>query len=170
MLDGRYYRDLKGGSMIGPVQKKWLRKTLASSRATFKVIASPVPFSPDIKRGSKDPWDGLPEERDQIFSWIREGGIEGVFLIAADRHRTDLRKIDNPGAYTLYEFESSRLTNRHTHPVVKTPGLLWGYNKTCSFGLMHFDTTRPDPEVRFECVDIDGNVVERHLLKRSSLK
>ena len=60
LLDGRYYRDLKGGSMLGTAQKKWLKKTLAESNGTFKIIASPVPFSPNIKPGSKDPWDGFP--------------------------------------------------------------------------------------------------------------
>lgn len=169
MLDGRYYRDLKGGSMLGGVQKEWLRKTLTASEATFKVIASPVPFSPNIKPGSKDPWDGFPEERAEIFSWIVEHKIDGVFLIAADRHRTDLRTIENPGSYTLYEFESSKLTNRHTHPVVKTEGLVWGYNKTCSFGLMRFDTTADDPQVRFELIDIEGTKHEEHVLRRSAL-
>ncbi len=170
MLDGRYYRDLKGGSMLGPVQKAWLRKTLTASSGTFKVIASPVPFSPRIKPGSKDPWDGFPEERTEIFSWIRKDRIEGVLLIAADRHRTDLRTIPNDASYTLYEFESSRLTNRHTHKVVKTDGLVWGYNKTCSFALMQFDTTRPDPQVTFGLIDIDGKRHHSHTLRRSSLK
>jgi alkaline phosphatase D len=170
MLDGRYYRDPQGGTMLGPVQKAWLKKTLRESKGTFKVIASPVPFSPNIKPGSKDPWDGYPAERDEIFSWMADGRIEGVFLLAADRHRTDLRTIPNPGSYTLYEFESSRLTNRHTHPVVKTEGLVWGYNKTCSFGLMKFDTTAADPQVTFELIDIDGVVRETHVLKRSALR
>lgn len=170
MLDGRYYRDLKGGSMLGPVQKAWLKKTLSSSTGTFKVIASPVPFSPKIKPGSKDPWDGFPDERAEIFSWLKEDKIDGVFLIAADRHRTDLRTIPNPGSYTLFEFESSRLTNRHTHKVVKTDGLIWGYSKTCSFGLMNFDTTKADPEVTFELIDIDGMKHNSYVLKRSKLK
>ena len=170
MLDGRYYRDLKGGSMLGSVQKAWLRKTLTASSGTFKVIASPVPFSPRIKPGSKDPWDGFPEERAEIFSWIRKDRIAGVLLIAADRHRTDLRTIPNDASYTLYEFESSRLTNRHTHKVVKTDGLVWGYNKTCSFALMQFDTTRPDPQVTFGLIDIDGKRHHSHILRRSSLK
>lgn len=170
MLDGRYYRDLKGGSMLGEVQKAWFKKTLTESKATFKVIASPVPFSPNIKKGSKDPWDGYPEERAEIFSWIKDHKIEGVFIIAADRHRTDLRSIENPGAYTLYEFQSSKLTNKHTHPVVKTDGLIWGYNKTCSFGLMHFDTSVDDPEVRFELIDIDGKMHYQHNLRLSELK
>ena len=170
MLDGRYYRDLKGGSMLGQAQKEWLKKTLSESNGTFKIIASPVPFSPNIKPGSKDPWDGFPEERAEIFSWIKNKKIEGVFLVAADRHRSDLRTIENSGSYKLYEFESSRLTNRHTHPVVKTKGLVWGYNKTCSFGFMRFDTTLDDPEVRFEVIDIDGNKQEEYVLKRSKLE
>ena len=156
--------------MLGPVQKKWLKQTLAASEATFKLLVSPVPFTPRIKPGSKDPWDGFPEEREEIFSFISSEKIEGVFLVAADRHRTDLRKISRPRGYDLYEFMSSKLTNVHTHPVVKTEGLIWGYNKTCSFGLMEFDTTVGDPEVRMKCVTIDGEVIHEHLLKRSLLE
>ena len=170
MLDGRYYRDLGGGSMLGPVQKAWLKKTLMGSSATFKVLASPVPWAEKIKPGSRDPWDGFPGEREEIFSIIDTEKIPGVFLISADRHRTDLRTTDRPDGYTLYEFESSKLTNRHTHKVVETPGLIWGYNRTCSFGLMRFDTTAADPSVTFECVTIDGKVVHSYTLHVSKLK
>ena len=170
LLDGRYYRDRKGGSMLGPVQKAWLLKTLGESKAAIKVLASPVPWTEGIKPGSKDPWDGFPEERESIFRFIETNSIKGVFLIAADRHRTDLRTTARPGGYDLYEFESSRLTNRHTHGVVKTPGLIWGYNKTCSFALMHFDTAAAAPHVDFECITIDGDVVHRHRLPLSALR
>jgi len=170
LLDGRYYRDRKSGSMLGPVQKRWLKETLRRSEGTFKVIASPVPFTPGVKPGSPDPWDGYPEEREELFSFIASEGLEGVFLIAADRHRTDLRTIAREGTYDLYEFESSRLTNRHTHKVVSTPGLVWGYNRTCSFGLLRFDTTAEDPAVTFEAIDIDGNTVHSHTLLRSRLR
>ncbi|NNE92449.1 MAG: alkaline phosphatase family protein, partial [Verrucomicrobiales bacterium] len=168
-LDGRYYRDLKGGTMLGPVQKKWLLETLKKSEGTFKVIASPVPFTEGIKKGSRDPWDGYPEEREEIFSFIESEKIEGVFLVAADRHRTDLRVTKRPNGYDLYEFESSRLTNRHTHSVVQTEGLLWGYKDQCSFGLMRFDTTAKDPQVKFEGINIDGEIVGEFVLKRSML-
>lgn len=170
LLDGRYYRDRDGGSMLGPVQKAWLLNTLKNSRGTFKVLASPVPWTEGVKPGSKDPWDGYPEEREEIFAFLEANRIPGVFLIAADRHRTDLRTTDRPNGYTLYEFESSRLTNRHTHKVVKSPGLLWGYNETCSFGLMRFDTAAADPRVTFECVNIGGDVVHSHVLQASELK
>ncbi len=170
LLDGRYYRDRRTGSMLGPEQKAWLLETLQESSATFKVLASPVPWTAGVKPGSKDTWDGYPGEREEIFSFVEKQKIDGLFLIAADRHRTDLRKTERPGGYDLYEFESSRLTNRHTHGVVKTPGLIWGYNKTCSFGLMRFDTTREDARVTFECVTIDGDVIHRHELRASALR
>jgi alkaline phosphatase D len=170
LLDGRYYRDRKGGTMLGPVQKKWLLQTLKKSKGTFKVLTSPVPWTPGIKPGSKDPWDGYPQERDEIFSFLEENNIDGVFLVAADRHRTDLRRTGKSAGYDLLEFESSKLTNRHTHGVVKTDGLIWGYNKTCSFGLMRFDTAADTPKVTFECVTIDGKVLYRHELKASELK
>ncbi|MFT5467314.1 MAG: alkaline phosphatase D [Verrucomicrobiales bacterium] len=170
LVDGRFYRDRKGKTMLGPVQKAWLKETLKNSKGTFKVIASPVPWTEGIKPGSKDPWDGYPEEREEIFSFIEESQIEGVFLIAADRHRTDLRTTKRENGYDLYEFESSRLTNRHTHGVIKTPGLIWGYKDTCSFALMKFDTTAETPEVTFECITIDGEILHTYTLGLDKLK
>lgn len=165
MLDGRYYRDRNSKSMLGAFQKKWLLDGLAASEATFKIIVSPVPFTEGIKPGSKDPWDGYPEEREEIFSWIESEKIDGVFLVAADRHRTDLRTTKREKGYDFYEFMSSRLTNQHTHGVVQTPGLIWGYKDTCSFGLMEFDTTGENPSVRFRCIDIEGKEHHNYLLE-----
>lgn len=170
MLDCRYYRDLKGGTMIGPAQKKWLFRTLKGSRGTFKVIASSVPFAPGVKPGSRDPWDGFPEERSQIFAFLAENDIEGVVLISADRHRSDIRRIEREGAYDLIEFESSKLTNRHTHRVVKTPGLIFGYNKRPSFGLLHFDTSADDPTVTYEIRNIEDQKIHSFDLPLSRLR
>jgi alkaline phosphatase D len=155
--------------MLGPVQKQWLKETLSASKGTFKVLASPVPFTENIKPGSKDPWDGFAKEREEIFSYIESQKINGVFLIAADRHRTDLRITSRKNGYDLYEFESSKLTNRHTHPVVKTPGLVWGHSKTCSYALMKFNTKAIDPTVRFEAITIDGEVLHTHDLNLSTV-
>jgi len=169
MIDGRYYRDQKGGSMLGPRQKAWLKTALAASQATFKVIASDVPFTPGIKLGSRDAWDGYPAEREESFSFIESEKIDGVILIAADRHRSDVRKIEREDGYDFIEFQSSRLTNRHTHGVVKTPGLIFGYNKECSFGIIDFDTTREDFTAAMTIVNIDGEVMYSMELPLSKL-
>jgi alkaline phosphatase D len=170
MLDGRYYRmkpKLKNPSMLGNAQKKWLFKKLKASTATFKVLASPVPWAFGAKPGSRDPWQGYKQEREEIFSFLEANRINGVILISADRHRSDIWKIERPNGYALYEFESSKLTNIHTHKLM--PGALFGYNKKCSFGSLSFDTTIPEPHVTYRIISIDNEVIYAFSLKSSQL-
>ncbi len=170
MLDGRYYRDHDGSpapSMLGPVQKAWLKQTLADSQATFKVICSPVPWDFRTKGNSRDTWNGFQEERDEIFSLLARQNIDGVVLMSADRHRSDAWQIERPAGYDLYELNSSRLTNQHVHG--EMPAALFSYNKKQSFGLVSFDTTVDDPTVRYDVITIDGEKVHTLELKRSQL-
>ena len=173
MLDGRYYRDKEGGSMLGPVQKTWLMETLKKSTATFKILASPVPWSPGVKPGSKDTWDGFNDERNEIFSFVHANQIDGVVLLAADRHRSDLRRIPRKDGYAFNEVMSSRLTNVHTHGLVenaKGSEFVIGYNEKCSFGLLNFDTTVKDPTIQYTIINIDGEPVGEATLKLSQMQ
>ena len=171
MLDCRFYRQnptkIKRPSMLGPAQKTWLFEKLSASRATFKVVASSVPWAEGTKGASKDTWDGFPAEREEIFSFLEAKRINGVVLLSADRHRSDAWRIKRPKGYDLYDLESSRLTNVHTHEL--QPGALFGYNKKCSFGLLTFDTTAADPAVTYSVVNIDNKVIHTLTLKRSQL-
>ena len=54
------------------------------------------------------------------------------------------------------EFESSRLTNEHVHDLMSQ--VLFGYNEKQSYGLLTFDTTKPDPTVTYRIVSIDDEV------------
>ena len=171
MLDCRFYRTnpfADRRTMLGPVQKEWFLRELKNSEAVFKVLVSSVPWAPDAKPGSRDTWDGFPEERDQIFSFIVQNKIEGVLLMSADRHRSDLHKIEYDGCYPLYDMMSSRLTNIHTHETV--PTAIFGYNEKCSFGLLKFDTLSPDAHVTFNIVNIDRDVMFSIDFKRSHLE
>ena len=182
MLDCRYYRtdpQKENPSMLGPVQKKWLFDKLGGSKATFKVLVSSVPWAFGTKPstqttdrgqvpGSLDTWEGFKKEREEIFSFIEKNKINGVVLLSADRHRSDTWKIERENGYTLYEFESSKLTNIHTHQLI--PAALFGYNQKCSFGLLTFDTTKPDPELTYQIISIDNEVINTLTLKKSQLK
>ncbi|MEM7474572.1 MAG: alkaline phosphatase D family protein [Planctomycetota bacterium] len=173
MIDGRYYREspkTENPSMLGPVQLKWLQETLKSSDATFKVICSDVPTAPNVKPGSKDTWDGYAAERDGIYQFIADEKITGVFVLSADRHRSDAYKIDTKieGMYPLYEFSSSRLTNQHVHPIIKHS--LFGYNEKQSFGRVDFDLTAEDPTVKYTVVSIDAEEVHSLEIKLSELQ
>jgi len=178
MLDGRYYRTDAGRfggdgvpqpSMLGPVQKQWLKDRLQSSEATFKVLVSPVPWDFRAKTGQPglDTWLGYAEEREEIFSFIEDHQIEGVVLMSADRHRSDAWQIERPNGYDFFEFNSSRLTNQHQHETMDSA--IFSYNAKQSFGLVTFDTTLDDPTVTYDVVTIDGEKVHSLHVQRSQL-
>lgn len=168
MLDNRYYRSFKDGTMLGPVQKRWLLSRLSESTATFKVIASGTLWTEHADKGGKDSWWGVKAEREEIFSFIEKQKIAGVILLSADRHRSDVYQIKRPDGYDFYEFESSKLTNKHTHPMKKKA--VFSYNTGNFFGLLNFDLTKADPEVTFQCITIDKKNVYSQTLKRSQLE
>jgi alkaline phosphatase D len=181
MLDGRFYRTnpyavtpsrvnafAPHPTMLGPEQKAWLLHALKESSATFKVIVSPVPWAYDAKPGSVDTWNGFRQERDDIFDFLSEHRIPGVVLVSADRHRSDAWRIERPGAYPLYEFSSSRLTNEHLHPVMEES--LFGYNHKQSFGVLRFDLAGDDPALTYEIHSIDAELVYTLVLRRSELR
>jgi len=181
MLDCRYYRShplADNPKILGETQLNWLFEKLNASDAVFKVLVSSVPWAFNTKEGTRmlkgqevtravDTWQGYQEERERIFSFIETSKIEGILLLSADRHRSDAWKIIRNNGYHLYEFESSKLTNKHTHFIM--PEAIFSYNEKCSFGLLDFDTTEPDPKVTYKVVNIDNQVVNQLTLRRSQL-
>ena len=165
MLDGRFYREnwaRDGASMLGPVQKRWLLDALRKSTATFKVLASPVPWADDSKTAAaggiaNDTWAGYRAEREEIFELIARERINGVILLSGDRHRTDVRLIPRPGAYGLYEIESGRLTNANFH--APHGDTLFAYTDMQTFSVLTFDGAADDPVVKMEIVNIEGKTV-----------
>ena len=173
MIDGRYYRESpkdKSPSMLGAVQMKWLKKTLADKPATFKVICTNVPMAPKVKPGSKDTWDGYSDERSAIYQFIADQKLPGVVILSADRHRSDAYKVDTEieGMYPLFEFSSSRLTNQHVHKLIDHS--LFGYNEKQSFGRVDFDLTVEDPTVKYTIINIDGKPIHDLTVKLSQLQ
>jgi len=171
MLDGRNYRTnpfLPERTMLGPSQKRWLLSALRSSRATFKIIASPVNWVIGSKHGSRDTWQGFPEERREIFDFLTDHRIGGVFLLSSDRHRSDIWTNVRTEAYSLHEFGSGYLTNMHTHDTA--PDAVFSYNAKNNFGLLHFDTTLTDPAVTCEFRTLDGESIHSLTLRLSELR
>lgn len=170
MLDARSYRTNPyeaNKTMLGPVQKRWLFDALRNSTATFKIIASPVNWVLGSKEGSRDTWQGFPEERAELFDFLSAHQIEGVVLLSSDRHRSDVWINERAGDYPLTEFGSGYLTNIHTHETA--PDAVFSYNAKNAFGLLTIDTTKADPELTCEIRDIDGEVVYTKVLKRGEL-
>ena len=172
MLDCRYYRTsphIPGEvpTMLGPRQKAWLKDRLSKSDASFKVIASSVPWEFRSKGESLDTWNGFRAERNELFDFIHQNRVEGVFLVSADRHRSDAYRIPWSEGYDFYEFESSKLTNPESHGTKEHA--LFSYNAKPSCGLLEFDTTVENPTVTYKIVNIDGETVYSLTLHRSQL-
>jgi len=172
MLDGRCYRTKPKlgakSSMLGPAQKKWLYEKLKNAKGTFKVICSPVPWTFKAKGKSGDTWNGFQEERNEIFAFLAAEKIDGVILLSADRHRSDVWKLTRPDGYALYEFESSRLTNIHVHAPQR--GSLFSYNKKNSYGQLTFDTTKSEATVTYRIFSIDDELIHTFSVKKSEIK
>ena len=92
-----------------------------------------------------------------------------MFILAADRHRSDARIIEREYGYPLYGFTSSRLTNQITHGR-SGAGLLFWYNEKCSFGKITFDLSLDDPTATYNVVNIDNETIHSFTLKRSQLR
>jgi alkaline phosphatase D len=93
LLDGRQYRDPEHGSMLGARQKQWLLEGLAASSAIFKFVATPVTMA----GGGRDRWDGYPDERKEIFQFIRKKRIHGVVFLSTDLHYAAIARIPKSG-------------------------------------------------------------------------
>ncbi|MCF6270944.1 MAG: alkaline phosphatase family protein [Melioribacteraceae bacterium] len=114
MMDNRYYRTpnrRKTGKreVYGDEQVEWLIDALVKSKAPFKFIVSGNEIISD--NAYEENYINYGEERDRVFSLIKEEGIEGVIFLTGDRHFTELSKMDREGTYPLYDFTISPFTS-----------------------------------------------------------
>lgn len=115
LLDNRYYRSPNNRrtgerSILGAEQRQWLLDALASSRATFKIVAVGGQFLNPAPR--YETWSTFPEERDELLRALRDEKIQGLFFLTGDRHFTELARMERPGTYPLYDLTVSPLTSR----------------------------------------------------------
>ena len=80
-------------SMLGSIQLDWFLNKLKNSNAKWKVIGNQVIFSylnygrEDFKI-NLDSWDGYPEEREMIASFIQNNDIKNVVIATGDTHQS----------------------------------------------------------------------------------
>ncbi|HYD88827.1 MAG TPA: alkaline phosphatase D family protein [Vitreimonas sp.] len=146
-LDGRYYRDpadapdVPGKTMLGATQKAWLKDELRASRAPFKVLVSGGGFSMAERGG--DSWAVFTHERNELFDFIRDHRIEGVFGISGDSHMGELNCVprSEQGGYDFYDLCSSPLANLPDSDFVEQMPevrIRETYTRSVNVGLMEF--------------------------------
>lgn len=165
MLDDRYYRtphrakETGEKSMFGKAQMQWLKDSLLSSDAPFKIIANGTQmmsnFAPD------EGFAQFPEERKELIDFIRENKIRGVLFITGDRHFAELIKHTENGLYPLYDFTSSPLTSGTFKPSKEesenpqiVPGTL--VTGVRNFGIIEATGTAKDRKLTLKIIDASG--------------
>jgi len=167
-LDGRYHRDTAPSpdgpdkTMLGAVQKAWLKDELRASTAPFKVLVSGTGWSMAEEVGG-DSWAVFRHERDEIFNFIRDEGITGVLGISGDSHMGELNCIpwSEHGGYDFYDLCSSPLAQLpdmdflDQMPEVRVRGV---YTRSVNVGVLSF-TWEPQPTLTFTLHNVLGTSV-----------
>jgi hypothetical protein len=96
VLDSRGERD-GDTQYISEEQMAWLKAGLSESTARFKFIANSVPitdYHPMLLDAlADDRWQGYPEQRTELLSFIEDENIGGVLWITGDFHFGTISKI-----------------------------------------------------------------------------
>lgn len=136
MLDMRTYRGDNGENrqatldddarILGRAQAEWLKRELAASRATWKVIAADMPLGLVVYHDAAKRWgseaiaqgDGPPRGREleiaDILAFVKRRAIRNVVWITADVHYCATHRYDPARAQfrdfnAFYEFVSGPL-------------------------------------------------------------
>lgn len=120
MMDDRYFRSAdeldtivsgklnQDKRMWGAKQMNWLKNALATSNATFKIIASGSQFINTLS--TSDCLTLFPVEFNELMHFLEDQKIEGVVFISGDRHHSEVIRYDRSNAYTLYDITTSSMT------------------------------------------------------------
>ena len=115
LIDMRSYRDStwnKGGDptdtfILGAAQLAWLKRELAASDATWKVIAADLPIGL-ISEDAIALGNGPPERREHeiadLLSFMKRAGVRNVVWLTADMHYTAAHYYD-PNRAVFQDFE-----------------------------------------------------------------
>jgi len=115
LIDMRSYRDSTSNNrddnsdafILGPTQLAWLKRELAASDATWKVIAADMPIG-IVSEDAIALGDGPPQRREHeianLLSFMRGAGVRNTVWLTADMHYTAAHHYD-PNRAVFQDFE-----------------------------------------------------------------
>ena len=163
MLDGRYHRSPNNSkddgqkTMLGRAQLMWLKQGLAESQATFKFLVSGSQWNSKEKT---DSWRSFMRERNELFQFIIDKGIEGVVLLSGDRHLTAGYLIQE----RFVEISSCPFASEN-HGLLYNPGEMFMlHDKGNFFVVIEVDPKAAQPNLIFEVHQIGKGIVRRRQL------
>jgi alkaline phosphatase D len=183
MMDDRWWRSAdniadslngqpnKEKRMWGQEQLDWLKQSLLSSRATFKIIANGSQILNPVS-----PYDKLadfPYEYNELMDFLKAQKVNGVLFLTGDRHHSEIIKLDREGSYPLYDITVSPLTSG-THvfggPEKNNPYRVLGIDQKQNFGKVSVFGERGKRKMRIDFIGINGEVIGAWDIDENALK
>lgn len=161
LLDNRYFRtsnNLKAGekTLLGDAQFDWLINALATSDATFKIVAIGGQVLTTYT-GNETYVNICPEERTRLLRRIDEEGIKNIVFLTGDRHHTELSKVVNKSGNSVYDLTVSPLTSGvHQTSEANLLRVEETLVTTRNFGILEFDGPRKGRSMTMRIFDSNG--------------
>ncbi len=183
MMDDRWWRsadnlaDSVNGQpntekrMWGQAQLEWLKQSLLSSRATFKIIANGSQILNPVS-----PYDKMADftaEYNELMNFLATHKVNGVLFLTGDRHHSEIIKVERSGLYPLYDITVSPLTSG-THlfggPEKNNPYRVLGIDQKQNYGKVSVFGDRGKRKMQIDFMGINGEQLGVWSIDESALK
>ncbi len=182
LLDTRYHRSAMKSkereftpdsdpsrTYLGAEQWKWLEEQLRMP-AEVRLIGSSIQIVAEEHPYEK--WANLPKERERLYNLLRETKATGVVFLSGDRRLAELSLGDAGLGYPVYDLTSSGLNmgNKRWNGVEKNSKRVMTMTYGDNFGMVQIDWDKPDPQIRLQIRNVDGELTINQKLDLSVLK
>jgi alkaline phosphatase D len=186
LLDTRYFRSpLKskktesdedyvpntdpGVTILGEEQWKWLEEQLLIP-AQIRIIASSIQVVGSDHGGEK--WANFPSERKKLFDLVWNTRVTGTFFISGDMHFAELSMMNGDVGFPIYDLTSSSLnwSDYSWKPLYPNQHRVATMRMGDNFGFIEIDWNRPDPLIRLQIRDVEGDIMIQHKIPVSDLR
>jgi phosphodiesterase/alkaline phosphatase D-like protein len=151
-----YATDSTNNDLFGTAQLEHIKSWLVNDTSTIKFLMSPDPWPDNVSNGN-DSFRGYNNERQEIYTYIKQNNIRNVFILSGDQHNEVLYKTDLSNTNKLYEFGATPVGS----DVQTTDGSLsatgTASTKVCinssqskHYGIIDVDTTASPAQVIFK--------------------
>ena len=141
--------------LVGEPQWSWLEQQLREP-ADVRIIASSIQVLPEFS--GWESWANFPNERNRLFSLLKNLGTNGVFFISGDMHWSELSRVDEVADYPLWEITSSGLTRSKKTVSPNMHRVVEPYTEP-NYGLIEIDWDKRDPQITLSIKDVAGQTV-----------
>lgn len=153
-------------TLLGEAQWDWLSTHLRQP-AALRLIVSSIQVIPDGHCYEK--WGNFPHERQRLIQLIQDSGAQHTIILSGDRHLGEISTLPaTDNSFPLYEITASGLNSAGAGKGEHNPYRIGDDNvRVDHFGVVRY-ITNAQPAVELTLYDVDGGVIQQHLIDYAS--